>query len=344
MKEKQLKLNPDAFSRFQVVSNEIQSVYGKNKVKLLDIGGASTYLYDFLTINGINFDLTIIDIVDFDNKPEKATVVIQSAEKTGFGNNSFDVVTGIDMLEHLPNETVKRNIINEAIRVSKDLVIFAGPCDEQQVTEFEQRLNNQNKLLFSKDQKWLAEHFEFGKPSKELLKKCYTSASLSRKVFSVLPLSDWYISSVANLSPAVNASVSLKNLEKLNEQYNQRFFSDNQYIPEESIYQQGYRTFYVGSKIHKLGDLKPYEPQLLHPPEDYVDVLVAGLNGTRQYNTQENDIKWYAAETKRLKDEVQSLAEQNQQLMRSVKNLAGGKIVHKVRSLEHRIQKRRTND
>lgn len=183
VKNQLLQLNPDAFSRFQIVCNEVKLAYGTKKIKLLDIGGASTFLFDFLNTNNVRFDLTIVDIVDFDSKPKGVTVVVQSAEKTDFENESFDVVTGIDMLEHVPNETMKRNIIKEAIRVSKELVIFAGPSDNSLTTEYEKNLNRQNNILFSQDQKWLAEHFKYGKPSSDLLMDCFNKEKLSKKFF-----------------------------------------------------------------------------------------------------------------------------------------------------------------
>lgn len=328
-------LNPDAFSRFQLVCNEIKALFGKEQVKILDIGGASTYLFDFLSSNEINFELTILDIVDFEDKPKGVKVIIQSAEKLGFAGSSFDVVTGIDMLEHVPTKEMKQNIIDEATRVSQELIIFAGPCETAQVTSYEKDLNEQNKLLFNADQVWLAEHFKYGKPSKELLGKSFDSKNIKYRVFSALPLSEWYISSLTNLMPSVTDSASAKKLEKLNARYNKRFLNSNAHVQDNTPHQEGYRTFFVAAKNKQLSSVKP--PKLAPGEikiERYVDALVEIMNTTKNYASLSRDLEWFKKEQVRLKEENEKLLSENQAQAASIEQMAGGAVAKRARRIE----------
>lgn len=330
-----LTLNADAFTRFQIVCAEIGKIAKGKKVKILDIGGASTYLYDFLCLNKIDFDLTIVDIVDFDNKPSAATVVIQSAESMDFKNNTFHIVTGIDMLEHIPNDAMKRNIINEAIRVSSDAVIFAGPCDTEAVTRYEKMLNSQNKNLFGSDQKWLAEHFKYGKPSKELIEQCYSGGGLSVVSFSTLSLSTWYVSSIANLLADVSEKVNKKKTQALNKKINQLYQNHDIYIPLQSSSQEGYRTFYIGRK--KNSSARQIEE---FPGTDifdsYIDLMAEAVSLTRNFKALETDIDWYKGELERLKKENAELHAQREAL----EQMKGGSIVSGARRIENKISRK----
>ncbi len=312
------KLNPDAFSRFQVICNEIKAAYGSKHIKVLDIGGASTFMYDFLRANNIDFELTIVDIIDYPDKPKKAKLIIQSAEKLSFKDNYFDVVTGVDMLEHIPSEKMKKNIISEAIRVSGGLIIFAGPCQTEQVTAYETLLNNENKLLFGVDQKWLAEHFEYGKPTKDLLNLCFKQARINPLCFSVLPLTDWYVSSIANLVPAVSESSSDTEMRNLNVEYNKHFMDGNYRISDDGHAEEGYRTFFIGSKLKSTSRDDSPNPSDANNIETYVDYMMHTIHGTKNYAKLKKDLGWYKKEHARLITENITLQQTNIELIKNI--------------------------
>ncbi len=307
------KLNPDAYSRFQCICNEINRHFAPGKqLSILDIGGSSRFLYTFLKKNGIDASLSIVDIVDYDNKPKQVKFFLQSAETLSFDDNSYDVVTGIDMLEHIPNENMKNNIISEAIRVSRGLVIFAGPCDTSMVTEYEVRLNNHNNVFFDADQKWLAEHFKYGKPKIANIVGCYEKNGLDTEVFSVLPLNDWYLSSLANLMPAVTPSVSFEKVESINQNYNLRFGKIGHKIEVgQGILNEGYRTFVVGRK----NGLKPNKDAVdrkyidnIQDLEAYTELVFKTLHELRHAKKLKDDLVWYKKENKRLLAEITKLS------------------------------------
>jgi len=53
--------------------------------------------------------------------------VIASAKALPFSDGSFDVVVASDVLEHVPTP-VREIVIREALRVARNLAIFAFPC------------------------------------------------------------------------------------------------------------------------------------------------------------------------------------------------------------------------
>lgn len=154
----------------------------------------------------------------------------------------------------------------------------------------------------------------------------------------MLPLSEWYLSSIANLLPAINDSTSLRKVQSINSEYNQRFMTQGECIPIQTDLQQGYRVFFVGSKTQKLKKLEPFRPRPdLVQAERYVDAMVAGLMQTKHYKNLERDIAWYKKEHYRLIKDNKELLDKNRSLTQSVQKMTGGKIVDRARSLERRI-------
>jgi hypothetical protein len=93
------------------------------------------------------------------------TPMVGSATNLPLPDKSFDVVLASDMLEHVP-PTLRRQVIGEALRVARRLVIFGFPCGEAAHDEDEAL-----KQWYLDQQKdvpvWLEEHMEaeFPEPS-----------------------------------------------------------------------------------------------------------------------------------------------------------------------------------
>ncbi|WP_158793432.1 class I SAM-dependent methyltransferase [Granulicella sp. L60] len=61
------------------------------------------------------------------------TPMVGSATSLPVPDKSFDVVLASDMLEHVP-PTLRRQVIGEALRVARRLVIFGFPCGRLPMT------------------------------------------------------------------------------------------------------------------------------------------------------------------------------------------------------------------
>lgn len=337
------ELNPDAYSRFQICCDILKRQYGNKKFELLDVGGASSYFYDFLIHNNLNFSMTVVDIVEYDGKPKEVEFLLGSAEKIPLDDKSFDVVTGIDMLEHLPGDTLKKSVAGEAFRLSRDLVIFAGPTESVAVSDFEDKLNEINLLYFGTEQKWLSEHFKYGKPDTGKVVDILGKSGVQINVFSALELTEWYISSVVNLLSSISDQVNSSTIKQMNRDFNLA----RNYICDDP--QSGYRTFIIASKK----GLRWQTPDLSdahvsrNTVQAYSDVAFRLINDQKNYTALKNEVDWSRKELKKYKkihkdltQRIEALNVELQDLRTKVFHLGGGRLVHKARKVENRLKKR----
>lgn len=157
--EKKLKalfLPFDVFERHQSVAHMV-----KPKQTILDVGGGVDVLSRFVENKVVVSNLQSGDVLaDGKNLP--------------FKENSFDVVTSIDVIEHVPKKDRKK-FIEELLRVAKKKVILSAPLGTKGHIETERRLL---KIFDGKKIKadFLREHLVRGLPSlselKTYLKSC----------------------------------------------------------------------------------------------------------------------------------------------------------------------------
>lgn len=244
-----LSLPPDGYSRFFVITRLIEETYkNKNKIiKILDVGGCSPYLKECLVGSGLNFDLTIVDILP---KPDDIDVdyIQEDITKSKIKDNSFDVVLSTDVLEHIPKD-LKDKFITSSIRLSKGLVIIAAPFDTEGVDEAEHIVNDFNKQLFGVGQDWLEEHFLYTKPSIVQTNKVLKESKLPYVNFGVNNLYSWILSTHTNLIQA-KTGLGTKDLENINTSYNKYLSSSIEFT------EPTYRQFFVIFKDRQLENNK----------------------------------------------------------------------------------------
>ncbi len=91
-----------------------------NGVRVLDVGGGAGNLLK-------QFGLRNVISLDIGNEPD----IIGSAERIPFRDDSFEVVTCLDTLEHLPVE-LRDAAVEELIRVASAAVFITGPIDSEE--------------------------------------------------------------------------------------------------------------------------------------------------------------------------------------------------------------------
>jgi hypothetical protein len=214
-------------------------------IKILDIGGSSRYLYEFLSLGKINFEITVLDPLPRPSDlNEKVKYICSKAQDIDHTKMDFDVVLAIDVLEHLPGDKLKSEIIDMALKVAKVGIILAGPFDDEATHNSEIELNSLNKSLFNKDQEWLKEHFSCGKPNLASTIKQLQSTGLEVESFATLPFEFWRTSTYANLLTAVSTKADKFGLNKLNKSFNEQFEQN----PYKFISNDGYRKIVVAAK------------------------------------------------------------------------------------------------
>lgn len=141
----------DVYERHRVVADKIFP--GE---MVLDVGGGVNALSKFVKNEVVVSNLNSGDVLaDGRNLP--------------FNNKCFDVVTSIDVIEHVPKKDRKK-FINELLRVAKKKVIISAPLGNKQHIEAEKELL---RLLVQRslNSSYLEEHIKNGLPTNEELRE-----------------------------------------------------------------------------------------------------------------------------------------------------------------------------
>jgi len=153
----------DVFERHKTVARAI-----KPKETVLDVGGGVDALKRF-----IDNEVSVSNLQSGD--------VLADGRNLPFKNNSFEVVTSVDVLEHVPQKDRKR-FVEELLRVSKKKVILSVPLGTKQHLEAEKKI-----LSFLEkrgiESEYLKEHVQRGLPKEEELKK-YVDKYAVKTVYS----------------------------------------------------------------------------------------------------------------------------------------------------------------
>lgn len=120
------------FVHVQRLRNTLSLVPYKAKV-ILDVGCGEGQLLEYLNkIKGRElYGVDVLSHVVYQARKRVPTSIIVQSDgcKMKFKNNTFDVVTCIDVLEHIPNW---RDVIKEIIRVTKPggIIVLGWPNDD----------------------------------------------------------------------------------------------------------------------------------------------------------------------------------------------------------------------
>ncbi len=191
----------DQLQRYAVLAAFLDVFYPGRRPRLLDVGGVSPFR------NGIGTWLPAMRI-----RPETTTVldVVHHREsgfvqgdacRLPFQTGSFDVVSALDVVEHIPGDK-REALVSEAFRVSRGSVVLAAPFRDSFIDEAERLLFDQIKTLYGVGHRQLLEHRELGLPEAAvvsgLLKSCAPEAP--RIEFSYGSLRSWlYHQSIKNV-------------------------------------------------------------------------------------------------------------------------------------------------
>lgn len=155
--------HPQLAMRYLPVMEEIMDLKrsdrpaGDQTLRILEIGsgglGIAPYLKMPVTGVDVRFEAPIYPLL----KP-----VIGDAANLKFDDNSFDVVVGMDVLEHLPKKKRERAIA-EMLRIARKKVIIGVPCGNE-AREHDQKMARIYISRNFSNFKFMDEHQEFGLP------------------------------------------------------------------------------------------------------------------------------------------------------------------------------------
>jgi Methyltransferase domain len=144
----------DTWERHVIVARAVE-----RPGSVLDVGGRPGELAGFLpgsAVTALNVD-------------EPADVVVDGA-RLPFDDEAFDVVTSLDVLEHLPHER-RRSHLEELVRVARRQVVVCCPLGTTAHMEAERELALWYRSETGRPHRFLEEHLAHGLPSEAELRE-----------------------------------------------------------------------------------------------------------------------------------------------------------------------------
>ncbi len=153
-----LKLPFDQYQRYRVVADAVEAVRSEGRpLSILDVGGSPGLILDFLPTDRI----VILDMTE----SSRGRCIRGDGTRLPFHDRAFDVVTSVDVLEHIA-PPARRTFMEEIKRVSKKYVFIAAPLRSESVVEAERLLFETLKASTGREHAFLKEHLEYGLPEK----------------------------------------------------------------------------------------------------------------------------------------------------------------------------------
>lgn len=269
----------DRTSRHRLLAEVVQDVLPAGST-ILDIGGSEGLTAEFLPgYTVLSLDIRLAGKVD----------VLASATALPFRDRAFEGVSGLDLLEHVPVE-VREGLVSEATRVSRELVVFAGPWAGPGLAATEADIQQFFVGLFDVENEWLREHAEMGLPDFEACHALLRERGFTTSAFGSNPLPLWSALQKANFVATRLGSAELHGA------LNRQLFED---LADVDLIPPSYRSFLVGTRSGSApaaSDRAPGDPSTLEYWQQVLDLHLAalvndGMKRLAEYN-QELERGW----------------------------------------------------
>lgn len=153
----------DQYQRYAILMGFLEVFYSRKKVRLLDVGGLSPDRLgkkQWLPIKKIWRGSSYV--LDKIFSPHQDFIQGEGTQLP-FKDNSFDVVSALDVLEHIPRD--KRELfLQELGRIAKDSIMVSFPFKNRSIKNIDDLLFRQIKKLYRAEHLQLLEHKDFGLP------------------------------------------------------------------------------------------------------------------------------------------------------------------------------------
>jgi len=174
-----------AFLRRITLAAYSERAAAREPITILDVGSGPERLTErFL---GAGFAVTRCDVESFG---QDDIVVIPAGGPLPFGDEAFEAVVALEVLEHVRPEA-RRRLVEECLRIARDLAVFSCPDNRPEVIEAERRLSAAFELLTGHEHPFLAEHAEWGLPTEESVRQLIHDAGVVPLVIGNSPLDRW---------------------------------------------------------------------------------------------------------------------------------------------------------
>lgn len=154
------KLIFDQYSRYKAAEELLRQIGFNSGDELLDVGsGPECHFGSFLPDSRMTFIDPLI------SRNLGANYIRGNIFNSELNSRSFDGVTAVDVLEHVPPES-RKNFINRISELSNKYLILGFPANDDGVAEAADKYIEDNYLkIYGKNYSWLEEHQKYGLPS-----------------------------------------------------------------------------------------------------------------------------------------------------------------------------------
>ena len=152
----------DQFQRYVVLNEFIQILYPGNNVCILDVGGVSPggiAKSSWIPVRQISPNSVAVDLVSC----RDSGFIQGDGLRLPFKNESFDVCSAMDVIEHVPKGD-REIMIKELVRVTKGSVVISAPFKDENIEKVESTLLVQLKKIYGVQHQQLLEHRKFELP------------------------------------------------------------------------------------------------------------------------------------------------------------------------------------
>jgi len=180
----------DQFQRYSVLKACIEVLFPEKSPRVLDVGGTAPDRRGeacwFPVHEATRSEAYVVDIISCPGE----RFIQGDSRKLPFKDNSFDLVSCLDVLEHI-EEADREGFLQELCRVSRDVVLLANPFEDEEIEKAEKLFYDQIKALFRIKQQQLLEHKTCGLPKKAEVSKVLNKHIPFGAEFSFGSLENW---------------------------------------------------------------------------------------------------------------------------------------------------------
>ena len=180
----------DQYQRYSVLKEFFEVFYTGKDIQVLDVGGVSPDRdgkHLWLPLKSIfSGESIIVDTIYCKDN----NFIQANGRNLPFENNSFDVVSALDVFEHIP-EKGRENFIKELARVSKGSLFLSAPFNEKSIEQIEGLVFDQIKKLYGLKHLQLLEHKRCGLPDVETTNQTLSKFFTAGESLSYGSLYNW---------------------------------------------------------------------------------------------------------------------------------------------------------
>jgi glycosyltransferase involved in cell wall biosynthesis len=182
-------LDFDQLQRYSLTARLLDRLLAgsSHPIRVLEVGANVLNLLPRF-LDPARVQITRCDVERYSEEPD--FVAIERGKPLPFGDDSFDAVAALEVLEHIPPEG-RRFFIDECLRVARRGLVLTCPNGVPHVVDAEKRAAEAYLFRHGRPHPFLGEHQEHGLPREEEVLSLLQESGYPHAVFDNAPLDVW---------------------------------------------------------------------------------------------------------------------------------------------------------